>query len=139
MSREQRCQGCGYDLSRPPEHIPEPRCPECGLHYLAGEHPSPNWPGAAAVYFESCGFFCVIVALGLAIATLPAGAGMGAAVVIAGTAMGIVGPWQASSAYGVRFGTRPARWRTRRRVLAVALAANTAVLLVAGAVLRVLW
>ena len=133
---EQRCQGCGYDLSAPVEGDPQPRCPECGLHFLPGAHPAINWPGARAVYLEGSGLYLCLIFLGTAICFAPAGLGIGLAVLVASAAIGVVTPIQAARAYGARFPTDAARWKSRRRVWLIAMTINTGAMVGAMAILR---
>jgi hypothetical protein len=132
----QRCQGCGYDLSNPPESIPEPRCPECGVHFFPGEHPAPDWPGAGDVYLESSGLFFALVVLGTSVCFAPVGLGIGLVLLVPAAAIGIITPILASREYGARFPTHAARWRSRRRVWLIATALNAAVASAALVVLR---
>jgi hypothetical protein len=136
MADAQRCQGCGYDLSNPPESIPEPRCPECGLHYLPGEHPTPEWPGAGAVFLECSGLYLSLLVLGTSICFLPAGLGLGYAILIPAAAIGIIAPIQSAKSYGTRFPTESARWKSRRRVWLLSTALNAAAMLIVFLILR---
>jgi hypothetical protein len=132
----QRCQGCGYDLSAPAEGDPQPRCPECGLHFLPGSHPAIDWPGARAVFFEASGLFLALLALGVCIAAMPTGMPLGLAVLVPAGVIGLITPVQAAKAYGARFPTHAARWKSRRRIWLISMTINVGAMLGVLAILR---
>lgn len=138
MALPQRCQGCGYDLAGSEEEAGELRCPECGRPYLAGEHPNPDWPGRWVIFIEGSGLYLLLLAIGVWLVLLPAGAGVGAAVLLTAAGMGLIGPVLVARSYAVRFPVREVRWLSRWRLLTIVAGVNLAAGSIAWLVVRML-